>query len=230
MSDKHQQLADILCQLTTDLSTDKTINYNGIALSKIKLKCRTGSGHATYCKYDTRQKLFTITYGKKMIKSKFSEHQIQHWLTYREIIKYNYFDGDTSLINVLTHTICHEFSHLIQQHFKWHIKGSVHNKKFYDILGHFYDSGVAEGIRHALTETCKTQKISLRQIKEPVRIQAKDMVSFTLNDKVSFVHKNKTVRGKITKINRKTVVITVGTLFKQSVWRVSKALVQPSNA
>jgi len=229
MTDKHQQIADILCQLTADLLTDNTINYNGIKLSTIKLNCRTGSGHATYCKYDSRLKTFTITYGKKMIKSKFSDYQITHWLTYREIIKYNYFDGKPSLLNVLTHTICHEFSHLIQQHFKWHIKGSVHNHKFYDILDYFYDTGIAIVLRDRLSETCKTQRISLRQIKEPVQLPDHENISFTLNDMVSFVHKNKTVKGKISKINRKTVAIKVGRLFNHTVWRVPKSLVQPAD-
>jgi len=229
MMDRHQQLADVLCQLTAELLTDSTINYNGIKLSKIKLNCRTGSGHATYCKYDARLKIFTITYGKKMIKSKFSDYQIKQWLTYREIIKHHYFNGKPSLLNVLTHTICHEFSHLIQQHFKWHIKGSVHNDKFYDILDYFYETGIATNIRDRLSETCQAQKISLRQIKEPDKLPPKDSTSFAINDIVSFVHKNKTVKGKITKINRKSVVITVDRLFNISIWRVSKSLVQPSD-
>jgi len=227
MMDKHQQLAGILCQLTTDLLTNNTIDYNGLNLEKIRLNCRIGSGHATYCKYDARQQLFTITYGKKMIKSKFGDYQITHWLTYREIIKHNYFDGNTSLLNVLTHTVCHEFSHLIQQHFKWHIKGSVHNDKFYNILEHFYDTGVAAEIRDRLSEACKTQKISLRQIKEPTQLPDNESINFSLNDTVCFIHKNKTIKGKITKINRKTIVITTGRLFNQTLWRVPKSLVQP---
>lgn len=222
MPDKYKKIASTLCDITTELLNDSDVRFNGASLSNIKLTNRIGSGLATYCKYDRNNSLYTITYGKKMIKSKLNQNEIPYWLTYREILKYNYFDNDTSLASVLSHTICHEFSHLLQQHIGWHIKGSVHNAGFYEILSYIHDSGIARKVKNKLIIACSIENISL----ETEIIKSKDIpfkdYSFDLNDKISFEHKSKTYNGVITKINRKTIIVKVPALFKSSIWKIPK--------
>ena len=223
---KYKDIALILCEITDDLINDQAINFNNLSLENTKLTCRAGGGLATYCKHDISNHLFTITYGKKMIMSKFNENELQHWLTYREIIKNSYFSSDTSIASVLTHTICHEFSHLLQQLCGWHIKGSVHNPEFYKILNYFHDEGIAEKIKNELIKRCIKSNISLKFEYLKSEIIRREEYIFDINDEISFLHKKKTYNGKVIKINKKTIIVSVKSLFRQSSWKVPKHLVQ----
>lgn len=222
MPDKYNKIASTLCDITTELLNDSDVQFNGTSLSNIKLTNRIGSGLATYCKYDRNNSLYTITYGKKMIKSKLNQNELPYWLTYREILKYNYFDNDISITSILSHTICHEFSHLLQQHAGWHIKGSVHSARFYEILSYMHDSGIANKVKNKLITICSLEDISLdTEIVKSKSIPIQDL-SFDLNDKISFEYKSKIYDGIITKINRKTLIVKVPSLFRSSIWKIPK--------
>ncbi len=226
MSDKYKKIASTLCEITSDLLNESDIKFNDISLSNIKLSNRIGSGLATYCKYDRRSSQYTITYGKKMIKSKLNQNELPFWLTYREILKYNYFDNDISIASVLSHTICHEFSHLVQQHVGWHKRGSVHNIRFYEILSYFHDSGIANEVKNKLIASCSLKNLSLDTEITKSNNSSIDLLNdescFYLNDKISFEHKNKIYDGIVTKINKKTIIVTVPAMFRSSIWKIPK--------
>lgn len=228
MSEKYQQIAQILCDITDQLIRDEIIKLNNSIVNNVTLKSRIGSGLATYCKHEIKNNNFTITYGKKMIKSKFNQNEVRHWLTYREIIRRNYFDGETSLLNLLSHTICHEVSHFIQQLRGWHKRGSIHNKQYYQILDEMHSNKHADTIRDMVSDSCDSLNISLdfdiHQHKETTR----DEMFISVNDTVSFEHRTKTHTGTVVKVNRKTVIIRVKKLFKDSSWKVPKQLVKNS--
>lgn len=154
-----------------------------------------------------------------MIASKFKAHEIHDWLTSREISRYKYFDGEITLLNVLTHTICHEFSHFIQQIHGQSFRGSIHNSYFYTILDSFYSNFTADKVRSELAIRCQQKQIQLEfdNSKLPLSIQT----HYQKDDKISFQHGNKTRHGVITNVNRKTVtVVTTDKLFRRQLWRV----------
>ncbi|MDH5425540.1 MAG: hypothetical protein OEY29_11125 [Gammaproteobacteria bacterium] len=224
MSDKYSKIATVLCEITDQLVIDPAVNFNNRSLDDINFSSRMGSGHATYCKHDVRNNTYSITYGKKMIQSKLDENKIVNWLTWREISRYNYFSGDTSIASVLAHTICHEFSHLLQQYNKWHIKGSVHNKKFYHILNHLHQTGVAQNIKDQLLEQCDNLSVALEfetlKSEKPLVIEKQ----FSINDEICFSHKNKTYNGRVIKVNKKTLIVSVASFLRKTEWKVPKPL------
>lgn len=225
MTDKYQKIASILCELTDELLHNSEIKFNNTVLSNINLTTRIGGGLATYCKHDRKNSLYTITYGKKMIKSKLNQNELPHWLTYREILKSNYFSADTSIESVFAHTICHEFSHLLQQEFGQHKKGSVHNDYFYRILTYFHHSGHAEKIREKLVNACDKNNLSLNtEVKETIKTVVVEEFLFYVNDEISFQHKNKTYNGKVIKVNRKTIIVIVSSLLRTSRWKIPKSM------
>ncbi|MDH5393091.1 MAG: hypothetical protein OEY11_07905 [Gammaproteobacteria bacterium] len=224
MSVKYQQIAQILCTITNQLIADESIQFNDLSLQKVKLKSRVGSGLSTYCRHELKKNTFTITYGKKMIKSKFNQNEVKHWLTYREIIKRHYYNGEISVANLLAHTICHEFSHLIQQLSGWHKRGSIHNHQYYKILDYMHDAKIAENIKARLVAQCLKSGIDIEYdiLTRPQLAPANK--TFIINDTISFEHKQKTYTGKVVKVNRKTLIVSVKKLFKYSSWKVPKQL------
>lgn len=223
MPNKYQQIATLMCDITeTHLWNSELISENKL-FTDIKLKTRVGSGMATYCKYDAINNIFTITYGKKMIASKFNPNQTKNWMTHREIKSKLYFQGETTLLNVLSHTICHEFAHIIQQMNRWCTKGSIHNNKFYYLLAQLHDSGIAETVRQELHDKFNKHFISAEYYDIPAEKYIEQQHSFCMNDRISFNHKKKMIYGKIIKINKRTLIVNVKSLLRNTQWKVPKS-------
>ncbi|WP_240440678.1 hypothetical protein [Pseudomonas aeruginosa] len=106
----------------------------------------------------------TLTYGIKMVVSKSDPNLIYKWLTSREIHERKYFDGKINLLNVLAHTMAHEFGHFVQVILGRRYDGSVHNQEFYAILDRIHASGEGDRIRDALHQNCMLHGIDLSRI------------------------------------------------------------------
>ena len=74
-----------------------------------------------------------------MLQNKRNLEDARNWVTSYEIETKGYFDGQLNYLNLLAHTCCHEFSHLIQSINGWCKKGSIHNEDFYGILDQLYE-------------------------------------------------------------------------------------------
>src|SRR5690606_4886537 len=103
-----------MCQATHDSlwapAADRVRNESrGAALAS-----RVGSGQAPYRRSDPRKKQHLITYGARLIAAKHQPATAQGWLSTREIRGRGYFGGEVSVLNLLAHTCCHEFAHLLQ--------------------------------------------------------------------------------------------------------------------
>jgi len=222
MKDKHSQLAQIMGRITVETlaSSDDFISLT--RNNPVEFSTRTGSGRATYCKHHRTNREMIITYGKKMIASKLNPVEAVHWLSYREIIKRNYFDGDTSLSNLLSHTICHEFAHALQQIQGLVFKGSIHNAHFYRILDQLHASSLANDVKQELEHLCDQHSISLIYNQPSVAEKAALTPLFRLNDTIQFKHRNKLISARIIKINSKTLTVESKGLFKSILWRVPK--------
>jgi len=220
MNCKYQQIAEFLCQLTEDHLWNSTSFSDVIAFDRYKLKTRIGCGMATYCKFNPKENMFTINYGKKMIESKFNQQQVKLWMTYREVDSRHYYNRVTTLINILAHTVCHEFAHVIQQVTKSISKGSIHNAHFYSILDKIHTSDESVIIRQKLEHFFLKNAISPEY--EDKSLSTNNVFDVQIGTTASFSHKKKVISGVVIKINKKTVQIKVKKFLTDTVWKVPK--------
>lgn len=171
------------------------------------LRCRVGAGLATYHRFDPREKQHQITYGVRMIVAKHDAHTAAGWLSGREIQKRGYFGGELSTLNLLAHTCCHEFAHLLQHHAGKRFRGSVHNRHFYDILDQLHASGDADATRDDLSRRARRAGIELPDERfETLRPQPW-MADWQVGDSVQFGNHGRRHRGDIIRVNRKTCTV-----------------------
>lgn len=188
-----------------------------------QLLTRVGSGKQTYCRSESNNR-FTITYGMKMVESNLDQTLALSWLSTKEIQQRGYYDGQLTLLNLLSHTVCHEYVHIIQNLKDWRYDGSVHNEEFYYLMDRLHASPLAYKVRGFLQRECSQAGISLefRSISDlptdPARTIKQD---FSLGDTVKFKSKSgKVVTGRIKRVNQRTLSIQPDGDHR-SYWRVS---------
>ncbi|MBO6851326.1 MAG: hypothetical protein JJ867_12825, partial [Marinobacter sp.] len=171
------------------------------------LHCRVGSGQATYHRFDPREKQHQITYGVRMIIAKHQAQSASGWLSGREIQQRGYFGGELTTLNLLAHTCCHEFAHLLQHSAGKRFRGSVHNRHFYEILDQLHASGGAAATRDDLQHRARAAGIELpHQRFEGVRPQQL-MANWQVGDRVQFGNGRRRHCGDIIRVNRKTCTV-----------------------
>ena len=200
-------IADNLCQITLEqLYARHTKDIN------TPLICKKGSGMATYHRYKPTANCHQITYGVKMVYHKLSGYeQAMIWLTTKEIIKYRFYNGLITPLNLMSAVICHEFSHILQdvQHKRQY--NSVHNTDYYRILLNIHKN-YGQDVRHALAE------ISELSNKE---MQPRPLPTYNKGDLISFQHKEHAINATILRINKHTyTVVENNDLDKQ--WLIPK--------
>lgn len=172
-----------------------------------ELVCRVGSGQATYHRFDPSSRQHQITYGTRMIEAKHHPETANGWLSGREIQQREYFDGQLSPLNLLAHTCCHEFAHLLQHNAGQRYRGSVHNRHFYRILDDLHTSGQADASRQALADLAVEQGIALSdawfELPDPINSRA----HWNVGDTVSFSTRTRELQGEIRRVNRKTCTV-----------------------
>jgi hypothetical protein len=172
-----------------------------------ELHCRVGSGQATYHRFDPHSGQHQITYGARMIEAKHLPETTVGWLSGREIQQRGYFDGQLSPLNLLAHTCCHEFAHLMQHQAGERFRGSVHNRHFYRILDDLHASGQAEATRNALSELAAHHGLTLAdeefELPDPTRQRA----DWAVGDAVHFAAGAGEREGEILRVNRKTCTV-----------------------
>ncbi|MCL7942570.1 hypothetical protein [Marinobacter sp. ATCH36] len=171
------------------------------------LLCRVGSGQATYHRFEPREKQHQITYGKRMIMAKYQPDAAISWLSGREIRQHGYFGGEVTTLNLLAHTCCHEFAHLLQHVSGQRYRGSVHNRHFYKILDELHASGGAEATRRHLAREAEMAGVSLpdEQMQPPDTRQL--MANWAVGDVVAFGAGKRQLEGRIIRVNRKTCTV-----------------------
>jgi len=215
-----------MCQATDQILWQPAagwINAQGKAKS---LLCRVGSGQATYHRYDTRNHTHVINYGQRMILAKYQPETAVSWLSAREIRKREYFDGEVSPLNLLAHTCCHEFAHLLQQVAGQRHFGSVHNRHFYDILDQLHSSGAAEGTRAFLQKQADERGLSLpAQPFTPIHAEAPVLQrQWQVGESVGFGARQRQRQGVISRVNRKTCTVKGTGASRGLLYRVPKAM------
>ena len=142
-----------------------------------------------------------------MIMDKHQPDAVGGWLSGREIRQREYFGGTVTTLNLLAHTCCHEFAHLLQHVSGQRYRDSVHNQHFYQILDELHASGGAEAARRHLAT--QAEKAGLSVPDDP--IEAPDtrqlIANWTIGDAVSFGAGKRELEGRIIRVNRKTCTV-----------------------
>ncbi|HEV8078616.1 MAG TPA: hypothetical protein VGP45_09550, partial [Marinobacter sp.] len=148
------------------------------------------------------------------------------WLSAREIRKRGYFDGEISPLNLLAHTCCHEFAHLLQQVAGQRHFGSVHNHHFYDILDQLHHSGAAQGARIFLQKRAGERGLSLpAQPFTPIHAEAEvSQRRWQVGERVSFGVGPRQRQGIISRVNRKTCTVEGTGASRGLLYRVPKVM------
>ncbi|MEX2475098.1 hypothetical protein [Marinobacter sp.] len=200
-------LGRLMCRVTEEILWNPAADWIGKRTPGSALHCRVGSGQATYHRYDLRRKQHQITYGVRMIEAKHQADSAEGWLSAREIRQRGYFDTELSTLNLLAHTCCHEFAHLLQHSAGKRFHGSVHNRHFYEILDQIHTSGGAVAVREALQIRARQNDVELPEERfEPVHLQQL-AADWQVGDPVLFGGARRTHSGKIVRVNRKTCTV-----------------------
>ncbi|WP_372964865.1 hypothetical protein [Marinobacter sp.] len=216
-----------MCQATRNILWQPAQAWVRERNSRTDLVLRVGSGQATYHRYDPRTKQHLINYGVRMIAAKRQPETAQGWLSTREIRERGYFNGEVSELNLLAHTCCHEFAHLLQYSAGRRHLGSVHNPYFYEALDQLHNSGAADATRHYLSEQASSAGVELSGAVYELPNPARQRQQWQVGDSVCFGEGSHRKQGKIIRVNRKTCTVSV---TQHSRYRVPLQLLRQSHS
>lgn len=217
-------LGSIMCAVTADalwrpVADDIQIRNPGAAL-----RCRVGSGHATYHRFDHTRNEHRITFGLRMILAKHQPGTAIGWLSSREINARGYFGRQLSTLNLLAHTCCHEFAHLLQHSAGQRRRGSVHNRPFYDILDRLHQRGEADVVRDELKRQAHCAGLSIPDTSFTMASPVDLLARWQIGDRVEFGARGTRRQGVIEQINRKTATVRATGQWQDMRYRVPASL------
>lgn len=220
------QIGQLMCEATREILWHSAGDQLRSRASGAALRCRVGSGQATYHRYDSRRKLHLINYGLRMIAAKQQATSAEGWLSTREIQGRGYFGGELSTLNLLAHTCCHEFAHLVQYSAGHRTYGSVHNRHFYDILDRLHGSGTAEETRQFLLRESKRGGIQIPDTAFELPDRTKPSRQWHVGEPVSFGEGARRREGEIIRVNRKTCTVQGTGMARGSRYRVPLSMLR----
>lgn len=170
------------------------------------LRVRIGCGLATYHRFEPGTRTHLINLGLGMIRAKQAPAQCSAWLSAREIVERHYFDGQVSTANLLAHTCCHEFAHLLQSARGERKRGSVHNRAFYRLLDQLHEEGRARRLRRWLVDEGRYRELAIRtdSVDWPTREPAPATGDFVAGELVWFWHRQTRHTGRVVRVNSRT--------------------------
>ena len=223
-------IGTLMCQTTRDILWTPAESWVQQANPGAGLALRVGSGQATYHRFDPRKKQHLITYGARMIAAKHQPATAQGWLSTREIRGRGYFGGEVTVLNLLAHTCCHEFAHLLQHSAGQRHYGSVHNRHFYEALDDLHHSGAADATRRHLSGLASDCGIELASTPFEFPSPAAEYRRWQVGDSVVFGDGRREKRGQVVRVNRKTCTVTVSQHARILRYRVPLSLLRRAAA
>ncbi|GGE64731.1 hypothetical protein GCM10011533_16350 [Streptosporangium jomthongense] len=201
------KLGELMCAITEQVLWQPVASRIQEQTAGSTLVCRVGSGQATYHRFDPSCKQHQITYGVRMIQAKHHSDAASGWLSSREIHSRGYFDGELNTLNLLAHTCCHEFAHLLQHSAGHRYRGSVHNRHFYTILDSLHESGEANALRRTLAQ--RAQQLNIHLPEQPFKMPdfETQKTTWSVGEAVRFGHGQREFEGEISRVNRKTCTV-----------------------
>lgn len=217
-------IGQLMCRATHQVLWPAASSWPGDRNPCASLICRIGRGRATYHRYDPQRQQHLITYGVQMILAKQQADSAAAWLSAQEIRRRGYFDGALSPLNLLAHTCCHEFAHLLQCRAGLRAYRSVHNRAFYRILDQLHSAGYAQATRRFLRQGAEEQKLYLPdQPFLPSQAEARTH-SWQVGQTVSFGEGR---QGRIIRVNRRTCTVAGSGPCRGLRFRVPLPLLRP---
>lgn len=221
-----RKLGELMCTVTEQILWQPAAGWVQQRASGSTLVCRVGSGQATYHRFEPQYQQHQITYGLRMIQAKHQPDTASGWLSAREIHRHGYFDGELSTLNLLAHTCCHEFAHLLQHSAGKRYRGSVHNRHFYNILDDLHENGRADAARVALAKQASEYQIPLPseafQLPDPTLQPS----PWQVEDAVAFGSGTQEFRGEVVRVNRKTCTVSGTGKFRGRRYRVPMSMLR----
>nr|WP_166268851.1 hypothetical protein [Marinobacter caseinilyticus] len=202
-----RSLGHLLCTTTAEVLWQPARGWIRERHPGTLLACRVGAGQATYHRFDPRLRQHSITFGARMIIAKHRPDTAAGWLSSREILNRGYFDGQLSTLNLLAHTCCHEFAHLLQHVAGKRKRGSVHNRHFYEILDNLHASGAAQSVRTTMQHTAPDHGLSLPDQPFAIASSGELLAQWQVGDAVGFGSDAHWREGVVQRINRKTCTV-----------------------
>jgi len=217
-------IGQLMCRATHDILWPAASSWPGSRDGSANLHCRVGRGRATYHRYDPQRQQHLITYGVQMIADKQQADSADIWLSAREIRHRSYFDGELSPLNLLAHTCCHEFAHLLQCNAGERHYRSVHNQAFYRILDALHASGQAQATRRFLAGMARQLQLELPDRpfgRTGTETRARH---WQVGQAVSFGEGR---QGRILRVNRRTCTVAGTGAYHGRCFRVPFPLLRP---
>ncbi len=219
-------IGQFMCEATLRILWQPAADWVRARSPGAELVCRVGSGQATYHRYDGQRRRHLINYGQRMIAAKTGPDTAQGWLSTREILARGYFGGELSTLNLLAHTCCHEFAHLLQHSAGQRRYGSVHNRHFYTILDELHGSGGADATRQYLAAQARAAGIHLPSERFFLPDDRQQAQSWQVGEPVMFGHGRQRRHGQIVRVNRKTCTVEGTGAHRGSRYRVPLSMLQ----
>lgn len=207
MNNLYDNLANLLVNVTKDVVFDDVKDWVYKKNPNLLFISRVGTGKKTYHR-KLNSNTHLIIYGKKMIADKM--HSIKRsslWLTGKEIINRNYFDGKITPQNVLVAVVLHEFAHFIQVLNNEREYKSVHNEYFYKVLDRMHNSEIKNKVFDYLNKYEIFKNLSfINNDEDNIEFNKYKKSEINENDIIFFKNsKNQIVNDIVLKINKDTV-------------------------
>lgn len=219
-------IGQLLCETTEQLLWQPAAGWVRERSPTATLHCRTGSGLATYHRLDRLTGEHLITYGARMIEAKQSPATASRWLSAREIRERGYFGHELSTLNLLAHTCCHEFAHLLQQVAGQRTRGSVHNRHFYRILDQLHATGTAARVRLHLEDQAEQRGLPVDDTVITPCLPPLPKQNWAVGETVWFDTRSGSVVGEIQRVNRRTCTVAGIRQWRGARYRVSPELLR----
>lgn len=224
---KSHELGLLMCEATEQLLWTPAQHWILEQQPKARLQCMVGRGKATYHRRDAHQPIHRIVYGQRMIAAKQNSATAEGWLSLREIRRRHYYSGQCSTLNLLAHTCCHEFAHLLQSIAGQRYRGSVHNRHFYDILDGLHGSGAANEVRRWLGE--ETARRGWSELATEFVPTPSPAAQWQVGDRVNFGEGRRQRTGTIIRLNPRTCTVEGCGLWQRQRYRVPYALLSTAD-
>jgi hypothetical protein len=233
MLPEHQaiRVAQHMCDVTRDILWAHSKDWALKKSPHLKISFEIGTGKKTYCRSPAQSTKpigwAIIRYGRVMVAEKYHPALSRGWLSTRELIGRNYYEGEVTPLNLLSHVVVHEYGHFTQILLGRRYDGAVHNTEFYEILDRIHRNGHAERVKTELSRRLSGENIPLNFIVLPHmegREYFNSMDEISVGVKVGFERRGKIYAGRVIKKNRRTVQVSSEGLFiKGSIelfWRI----------
>lgn len=133
-----------------------------------------------------------IVFGAKSLEDEIKSNKSAYlWTTGEEIVNMGYCGGELTIQNVVIHTICHEYAHLMDFFENGSRKGQRHHNKFFYLeLDKIYQGGAYDRVKSALYKDNIFKSLSFEKeerIYKKTDFKKGDMISWRRNKEKSSI-------------------------------------------